>query len=212
MEPYDLILEDLKEKTDKTQQHLRDQLGTIRTGRASPALVDTIRVEYYGAPTPLNQVAHISVPEARQLMIKPFDASPDVIREIEKAILKSDLGLNPQGDGKALRLVMPPLISWPFAALFALLLWSTGWTGWGTMLAGLFIGYVAYDWIHYYTHHGKPKGPIGKFMRRYHMEHHFKDQTTHHGLSSPLWDLLLGTFTKPTEATAIEVELTGRDD
>ena len=109
MEPYDLILEDLKEKTDKTQQHLRDQLGTIRTGRASPALVDTIRVEYYGAPTPLNQVAHISVPEARQLMIKPFDASPDVIREIEKAILKSDLGLNPQGDGKALRLVMPPL-------------------------------------------------------------------------------------------------------
>ena len=99
MEPYDLILEDLKEKTDKTQQHLRDQLGTIRTGRASPALVDTIRVEYYGAPTPLNQVAHISVPEARQLMIKAFDASPDVIREIEKAILKSDLGLNPQGDG-----------------------------------------------------------------------------------------------------------------
>jgi ribosome recycling factor len=109
MEPYDLILEDLKEKTDKTQQHLRDQLGTIRTGRASPALVDTIRVDYYGAPTPLNQVAHISVPEARQLMIKPFDASPDVIREVEKAILKSDLGLNPQGDGKALRLVMPPL-------------------------------------------------------------------------------------------------------
>lgn len=109
MEPYDLILEDLQEKTGKTQQHLRDQLGTIRTGRASPALVDTIRVEYYGAPTPLNQIAHISVPEARQLTIKPFDASADVMRDIEKAILKSNLGLNPQGDGKALHLVMPPL-------------------------------------------------------------------------------------------------------
>jgi len=66
-------------------------------------------VDYYGAPTPLNQVAHISVPEARQLTIKPFDASPDVMREVEKAILKSNLGLNPQGDGKALHLVMPPL-------------------------------------------------------------------------------------------------------
>ena len=84
MEPYELILEDLKDKTEKTQQHLRDQLGTIRTGRASPALVDTLRVEYYGAPTPLNQVAHISVPEARQLTIKPFDASSDVMKEIEK--------------------------------------------------------------------------------------------------------------------------------
>ena len=109
MEPYDLILEDLQDKTGKTQQHLRDQLGTIRTGRASPALVDTIRVDYYGAPTPLNQVAHISVPEARQLTIRPFDASPDVMKEIEKAILKSNLGLNPQGDGKALHLIMPPL-------------------------------------------------------------------------------------------------------
>lgn len=109
MEPYDLILDDLKEKTEKTRQHLRDQLSTIRTGRASPALVDTIRVEYYGTPTPLNQVAHISVPEPRQLMIKPFDGSPDVIKEIEKSIFKSDLGLTPQGDGKAIRLVMPPL-------------------------------------------------------------------------------------------------------
>ena len=109
MEPYDIILEDLQEKTEKTQRHLRDQLGTIRTGRASPALVDTIRVDYYGTPTPLNQLAHISVPEARQLLIKPFDASTEVIKEIERAIQKSDLGLNPQSDGKALRLVMPPL-------------------------------------------------------------------------------------------------------
>jgi len=109
MEPYQLVLDDLKAKTEKTVHHLKDQLSSIRTGRASPTLVDTIRVDYYGSPTPLNQVAHISVPEARQLMIKPFDMSPDVIKEIEKAIQKSDLGLNPQSDGKALRLIMPPL-------------------------------------------------------------------------------------------------------
>lgn len=109
MEPYDLIIEDLREKTEKTVKHLRHQLGSIRTGRASPALVDTMRVEYYGTPTPLNQLAHISVPEARQLMIKPFDASPDVIKEIEKTIQRSNLGLNPQSDGKTLRLNLPPL-------------------------------------------------------------------------------------------------------
>ena len=109
MDSYDLIIEDLKEKTEKTVQHLRAQLSSIRTGRASPALVDTLRAEYYGALTPLNQIAHISVPEPRQLLIRPFDASPDVIKEIEKAIQKSDLGLNPQSDGKGLRLSMPPL-------------------------------------------------------------------------------------------------------
>ena len=109
MEPYALIIDDLREKTEKTLQHLRDQLGSIRTGRAAPALVDTIRADYYGAPTPLNQIAHISVPEPRQLMIKPFDSSPQVIKDIEKAIQKSDLGLNPQSDGKTLRLIMPPL-------------------------------------------------------------------------------------------------------
>ena len=109
MEPYASILGALKEKTEKTLKHTHDQLAQIRTGRASPALVDTIRVEYYGTPTPLNQVAHISVPEARQLMIKPFDASPQVMKDIERAIQKSDLGLNPQSDGKVLRLIMPPL-------------------------------------------------------------------------------------------------------
>ena len=109
MEPYDLIIEDLKEKTTKTVKHLRDQLASIRTGRASPALVDTLRAEYYGTPTPLNQLAHISVPEARQLLIKPFDASPEVMKEIEKSINKSNLGLNPQSDGKSIRLNLPPL-------------------------------------------------------------------------------------------------------
>lgn len=109
MEPYDLILEDLKEKTAKTVKHLRDQISSIRTGRASPALVDTLRVDYYGSATPLMQLAHISVPEARQLLIKPFDGSPEVIKEIEKTIQKSNLGLNPQSDGKSIRLNLPPL-------------------------------------------------------------------------------------------------------
>jgi len=109
MEPYAPIITALKEKTEKTLKHMHDQLGSIRTGRASPTLVDTIRVDYYGTPTPLNQVAHISVPEARQLMIKPFDGSPQVMKDIERAILKSDLGLNPQSDGKVMRLIMPPL-------------------------------------------------------------------------------------------------------
>lgn len=109
MDPHATILSDLKQKTDKTLKHLKDQLGSIRTGRASPTLVDTIRVDYYGTSTPLAQIAHISVPEPRQLMIKPFDGSPQVIKDIEKAIHKSDLGLNPQSDGKVLRLMLPPL-------------------------------------------------------------------------------------------------------
>ena len=109
MEPYLSIIADLKQKTDKTTKHMKDQLGSIRTGRAPPKLVDTIRVDYYGTSTPLQQIAHISVPEARQLMIKPFDGSPQVVKDIEKAIQKSDLGLNPQSDGKQLRLTMPPL-------------------------------------------------------------------------------------------------------
>lgn len=103
------ILNDLKAKIEKTVKHVKDQLAGIRTGRASPALVDTVRVDYYGTPTPLQQMAHISVPEPRQLMIKPFDGSPGILKEIERALQKSDLGLNPQGDGKVLRLTLPPL-------------------------------------------------------------------------------------------------------
>lgn len=109
MDAHAPILNDLKAKTDKTLKHLKDQLASIRTGRASPTLVDTIRVDYYGTATPLNQIAHISVPEPRQLMIKPFDNSPQVIKDVERAIQKSDIGLNPQSDGKVLRLVLPPL-------------------------------------------------------------------------------------------------------
>ena len=103
------ILLDYEEKLDKAMQHMTEQLATIRTGRAAPALVDQIKVDYYGTPTPLNQLANISVPEARQLLVKPFDAS--VLKEIERAILGSDLGLTPNNEGKHLRLVLPPLSS-----------------------------------------------------------------------------------------------------
>jgi ribosome recycling factor len=86
---------------------LHDDLATIRTGRASPALVEKLMVEYYGTPTALQQLASISVPEPRSLMIKPFDAS--TIKTIEKAIQTSDLGLNPNNDGKVIHLNLPPL-------------------------------------------------------------------------------------------------------
>jgi ribosome recycling factor len=102
-----MIVMELEEKLDSAMHHLLDQLRTIRTGRAAPALVNTIKVDYYGSPTPLQQLAHISVPEPRQLLVKPFDAS--VIKEIERAILASDLGLSPSNEGKQIRLVLPPL-------------------------------------------------------------------------------------------------------
>src|SRR5574340_999585 len=86
---------------------LSDALAAIRTGRASPALVEKLPVEYYGAPTPLMQLASISVPEPRSLMIKPFD--PTTMKSIERAIQASELGLNPNNDGKAIHLNLPPL-------------------------------------------------------------------------------------------------------
>jgi ribosome recycling factor len=88
-------------------QTLVDDLAGIRTGRASPALVERIPVDYYGSPTPLIQLAAISVPDARSLLIRPYDQSS--LREVERAILASDLGLNPNNDGKAIRLNLPPL-------------------------------------------------------------------------------------------------------
>jgi ribosome recycling factor len=88
-------------------QALEEDLSGIRTGRASPALVERLPVEYYGNPTPLIQLASISVPEPRSLLIRPFDAS--TLRTIERAILASDLGLTPNNDGKTIRLNLPPL-------------------------------------------------------------------------------------------------------
>lgn len=104
---YQAITKETRDKMDKALHHVADQLKTIRTSRASPALVDHIRVDYYGTMSPLSQIAQISIPEPRQIMIKPFDMS--ALKEIEKAIQKSDLGIQPQSDGKVLRLTMPPL-------------------------------------------------------------------------------------------------------
>jgi ribosome recycling factor len=96
-----------KEKMEKSVQSLTRELASIRAGRASAALLDKITIDYYGAPTPVNQMAGISVPEARLLVIQPYDKS--VLGDIEKAILKSDLGLNPSNDGSIIRLAIPAL-------------------------------------------------------------------------------------------------------
>jgi ribosome recycling factor len=101
------LLKDAETRMQGAIQSLVDDLGGIRTGRAHPALVEKLPVEYYGTPTPLMQLASISVPEPRTITIKPFDASS--LKEIEKAIRSSDLGLSPNSDGKVLHLNLPPL-------------------------------------------------------------------------------------------------------
>ncbi|MDP1714691.1 MAG: ribosome recycling factor [Anaerolineales bacterium] len=101
------LLKDAEARMSGAMQALMNDLAGIRTGRASPALVEKLPVEYYGTPTPLMQLASISVPEPRSLMIKPFDAAS--IKDIEKAIHASDLGLNPNSDGKVIHLNLPPL-------------------------------------------------------------------------------------------------------
>lgn len=97
----------IEEKMNKTISVLEENLAEIRAGRANPAILNKIKVEYYGTPTPINQVAGISVPEARVILIQPWDAS--VLKEIEKEILKSDIGIHPNNDGKVIRLVFPEL-------------------------------------------------------------------------------------------------------
>ena len=101
------VLDDATSKFEKSIQHLQEQMRGIRTGRASTALVENVRVDYYGTPTPLSQMASISIPEPRQIIVKPFDVS--VLKEISKALSKTDLGSTPQEDGKLLRLTLPPL-------------------------------------------------------------------------------------------------------
>jgi len=100
-------LQNIERKMEKSIEVLQTELGSIRTGRAAPALVEHIKVEYAGVPTPLNQLAGIYVPEARLLVIQPWDRSS--IRDVEKAILKSDLGLTPTSDGTLVRIGIPPL-------------------------------------------------------------------------------------------------------
>ncbi len=105
------MIDDLVKETEarmkKAVAVLQGDLATIRTGRASPALIEKLRVDYYGTPTPLNQLAAISVPEPRLMIIRPYD--PTSLSEIERAVLKSDLGLTPVNDGKVIRLPIPRL-------------------------------------------------------------------------------------------------------
>ena len=103
----DEVLVDAEERMDKAIGVLKHALSGIRTGRATPGLVDSVRVEAYGSQSPLKQLASINAPEPTQLVIRPYDAS--TIKDIEKAIVASDLGLNPQNDGKIIRLNIPPL-------------------------------------------------------------------------------------------------------
>ncbi len=98
---------DTDAKMQKAVNALTQELSTIRTGRATPALVEHIKVDYHGVPTPLNQIASISIPEAKMILIQPWDRSS--MRDIEKAILKSDLGLNPTNDGNFVRIIIPTL-------------------------------------------------------------------------------------------------------
>lgn len=103
----DAIMTEAKEKMQKVAQNLQRELGQIRAGRANASLLDRITVNYYGAPTPLNQMASIQIPEARVLMITPFDKS--ILQDVEKAIMASDIGISPTNDGNVIRLIIPQL-------------------------------------------------------------------------------------------------------
>ena len=100
-------MQEAEKRMNKAIEALERDLSQIRAGRANPAILDKVTVEYYGAPTPLAQVGTISVPEARMIVIQPWDAT--LLKEIERAIHASDIGINPQNDGKVIRLVFPPL-------------------------------------------------------------------------------------------------------
>jgi ribosome recycling factor len=103
----DEILLDAEERMEKAINKLKSDLTGIRTGRANPGLVDSLRVEAYGSPVPIKQIASVSAPEPQQLLIRPFD--PSTIKDIERGIINSDLGLAPNSDGKVIRLNIPPL-------------------------------------------------------------------------------------------------------
>lgn len=101
------VLKTAEEKMEKAHTSLKRDFGTLRTGRASASILDPVQVDYYGVPTPLNQVANINTPEARLLLIQPWDKS--MVAEVEKAIQKADLGLSPSSDGTVIRLAIPAL-------------------------------------------------------------------------------------------------------
>ena len=97
----------IEEKMEKTISVFSEKLSEVRAGRANPAILNRVKIDYYGTPTPINQVAGISVPEARLIVIQPWDAS--ILKDIEKEILKAELGINPNNDGKVIRLAFPEL-------------------------------------------------------------------------------------------------------
>ena len=101
------VIEDAREKMQKALEHLQSEFGSVRTGRATPALVERLKIDYYGSETPLQQLAGFQVPEARLLVISPYDKGS--IKAIEKAIQNSDLGIQPSSDGSVIRLAFPPL-------------------------------------------------------------------------------------------------------
>ncbi|MEE2685617.1 MAG: ribosome recycling factor [Planctomycetota bacterium] len=103
----DEILFDVDDRMEKAANVLKTNLAGIRTGRANPGLVDSLRVEVYGSPTPMKQIASIGVPEPNQIVIRPFD--PNTIGDIEKSLIASDLGFNPQNDGRLIRIIIPAL-------------------------------------------------------------------------------------------------------
>lgn len=107
MSVYDSTMKETKQNMQKSIDFLKSQLSKIRTGRASTSLIDGVKVDYYGAMSPISQVATVSTPDARTIMIQPFDRS--TIADIEKAIRQADLGFNPQNDGTVIRIPVPPL-------------------------------------------------------------------------------------------------------
>ncbi|MEM1134793.1 MAG: ribosome recycling factor [Bacteroidota bacterium] len=107
MEEIEFYLEEAKDHMEKSVHHTEEELRKIRAGKASPNMLDGIMVEYYGTPTPINQVASVNTPDARTIMVKPWEKT--ILGEIEKSIINSDLGLNPVNDGELIRLNIPPL-------------------------------------------------------------------------------------------------------
>jgi len=103
----DEILMDVEERMEKAVSNLKEELRGVRTGRASPSMVDTLRVDYYGSPTPLKQLAGVSTPDPQQILIRPYDLG--AIKDIEKAIIASNIGLTPNSDGKVIRLNVPTM-------------------------------------------------------------------------------------------------------
>jgi ribosome recycling factor len=106
-DPIQDVLDAAEERMDETVSYLRSELNTIRAGRATPAMLDNVKVDYYGSMTPLNQVASVSAPQADLLVVQPYDRN--ALNDIERAIMKANLGLNPSNDGEKIRIPIPPL-------------------------------------------------------------------------------------------------------